>query len=184
MIVHCTSAEGGELLGANAFLADRKFEGLALRIRPMSMPAGIVDKIRHFSAAVQLSGVYHFDFLYCKKDDTAYFLEVNPRFGGTTDKVRSLGIDEPANCLYAYGLASTFSPLQSRIYGGAVTNKRAVLKHLLTRLRHDAEPWDYPPESRGKSVLHSLADLVFARDSIFDWKDLRGTFTFYSQGLI
>ena len=41
MVVHCTSREGGELMTVDTFLVDRKFEGLALRIRRMNAPESL-----------------------------------------------------------------------------------------------------------------------------------------------
>jgi hypothetical protein len=183
MVVHCTSREGGELVAGTAFLVDRKFEGLALRVRPMLMPQGLEEKLALFSRNAGLSGTYHFDFLYSPTDRASYFLEVNARFGGTTDKVLWLGLDEPANCLLAYGLQGS---RPTRMFGGykAVANKRAILKHLLTALRRPPEPWDFPQESRWRSALRSLSDLFLIKDSIYDWQDLKGTIAFHLQGII
>lgn len=184
MVVHCASREDGELLHSAAFLVDRKFEGLALRIRPMPMPAHFEEKLSRFSRTAGLAGCYHFDFLYSPEERLPYFLEVNARFGGTTDKVLWLGIDEPANCLAAYGLEA---PRPARKYPSryaAVANKRSTLKHLLTVLRRAPEPWDYPQESRVRSALHSLGDLLLVKDSVFDWRDLRGSLAFHLQGII
>jgi hypothetical protein len=183
MVVHCASREGGDLMHADAFLADRKFEGLALRIRPMELPSGLADKIRNFSGLTALSGVYHFDFLHCPRTGESYYLEVNTRFGGTTDKVRWLGVDEAAHALQAYGLEPPRSPRRIPSARAAVTNKRATVKHLLAMLRRGGEPWDYPQESRLSAVVHSLGDLLLAKDSIFDWRDLRGTLAFHLQGI-
>ena len=183
LIIHACSREGGDLLSAAAFLVDRKFEGLALRVRPMTMPAGLAEKIARFSREAKLSGVYHFDFLYIPQTSEAFYLEVNVRFGGTTDKVFRLGIDEPADCLRAYGLAGP-NPVHRHITSRPVVNKRATLKHFLTTLRRGQEPWDYPPESRLSGAIHSVTDLLLARDSITDFADLKGTLAFHLQGLI
>jgi len=180
LIVHCSSREGGELIYAQAFLADRKFEGLALRIRAMPLPDGLADPIRKFSRSAGLSGAYHFDFLYAPQSKEAYFLEVNARFGGTTDKVFWLGVDEPADCLVAYGLQPS-QPRRRFHTRRAVVNKRATLKHLLTMIHRGPEPWDFPQESRITGALHSLADLLWAKDSIWDYRDLKGSLAFHLQ---
>jgi hypothetical protein len=181
LVVQCTSRIGGDLLSADAFLVDRKFEGLALRLRPTELPRGLMPKIKAFGRRTCLSGAYHFDFLYSPEDQQCYYLEVNARFGGTTDKVFWLGVNEPANCLQSYGFTPPRPiPRFSTLYH-AVTNKRATLKHLVTMLRRRPEPWDYPQESRLRSVLHSVADLVLTKDSIWDYRDLKGTLAFHLQ---
>jgi hypothetical protein len=182
MVVHCASLENGELLHADAFLADRKFEGLALRVRPMRLSRDLVASIGRFSRLAKLSGAYHFDFLHSAQTGESYYLEVNARLGGTTDKVLWFGVDEAAHALEAYGLDSPRRPRLLRMTRGSVTNKRATVKHLLTMLRRGPEPWDYPQESRFRAALHSLGDLLLAKDSIFDWSDLRGTLAFHLQG--
>jgi hypothetical protein len=184
MVVHCSSREGGELMSATAFLADRKFEGLALRVRPMPLPDRLGECIRRFSSKAGLCGPYHFDFLYCAERDEAYYLEVNTRFGGTTDKVIWLGVNEPANCLAAYGLTPPRGPRSFTTGSTAVVNKRATLKHLFTMLRQEPAPWDYPQESRVKAAIRSAGDFLLAKDSIFDRKDLEGTLAFHLQGLV
>ncbi|MDX1981374.1 MAG: hypothetical protein SFV51_13985, partial [Bryobacteraceae bacterium] len=40
LIIHGASREDGEVISLAAFLVDRKFEGVTLRMRPMAMPAG------------------------------------------------------------------------------------------------------------------------------------------------
>lgn len=183
MVVHCTSGADGGLLRASAFLVDRKFEGLALRIRGMPTPEGLGERISRFSRMAGLEGPYHFDFLYSAQERQCYFLEVNARFGGTTDKVRWLGVDEPAECLEAYGLRPPDGFRSSQRRFTAVVNKRATLKHLLTSLRRGQDPTDYPQESRIRGALHSVGDMFLAKDSIWDWRDLRGTLAFHLQGV-
>ena len=167
---------------AAAFLVDRKFEGLALRLRPMTLTDELTETVRQFSRTVKLSGAYHFDLLYALEREQTYYLEVNARFGGTTDKVFWLGVDEPADCLRAYGLTGPRRRRSNRVWRAAVANKRATLKHLLTMLQRGPEPWDYPQESRFKAAMHSIGDLVLTKDSIYDRKDLRGSAAFHLQG--
>ena len=181
LIVHCSSRESGELMNARAFLVDRKFEGLALRIRAVELPNGLVDPISKFSRRAGLSGAYHFDMLYDAQCNEAYFLEVNARFGGTTDKVLWLGVDEPADCLEAYGLQPSLPRRRFQTRCRAIVNKRATIKHLLTMLRRGPEPWDYPQESRIAGALHSLNDLLWAKDSVWDYRDLKGSLAFHLQ---
>lgn len=173
-VLHCTSSEDGELLNFKAFLVDRKFEGLAMRIRPMSVPEGLIGKVAVLSKSLRLSGPYHFDFLYSPVTGEWKYLEVNVRFGGTTEKVIWFGVDEPANCLLAYGLTGQRPPRKFSTKRFAVVNKQAVLRHLLVMTKRGPEPWDYPLESRFASAMHSLGDLLFAKDSINDFRDIKG----------
>jgi hypothetical protein len=173
-ILHCTSNEDGELLNYKGFLVDRKFEGLTLRIRPMPVPEDIISKIAIFSRYFQLSGPYHFEFLYSPVTGEWKYLEVNVRFGGTTEKVIWFGVNEPANCLLAYGLAGPRPPRKFSTRSFAVVNKQAVLRHLLTMIKRGPELWDFPRESRFAAAMHSFGDLLFAKDAINDYRDIKG----------
>jgi hypothetical protein len=181
-VLHCTSNENGDLLNSKAFLVDRKFEGLSLRIRPMPLPQDMVSKVAAFSRAMGASGPYHFDFLYSSVTGDWYYLEVNVRFGGTTDKVIWFGVDEAANCFLAYGLDVPHPPRNFSTRRKAVVNKRAILKHIVTMLRHRPDPLDYPVESRFRAAVRSLGDLFLAKDSVIDFRDIKGTIAFYLRG--
>jgi hypothetical protein len=174
-LLHCTSGEDGELLNLKGFLVDRKFEAFSLRIRPMQVPEDLIEKVAAFSRFFKFSGPYHFDFLYSPETGEWHYLEVNVRFGGTTDKVKWLGVDEPANCLMAYGLAGLRTPPKYSTKRFAVVNKLTILKHLLVTARRGSELLDFPRESRLASAVHSLGDLFLAKDSISDFRDIRGT---------
>lgn len=182
-ILHCTSGEDGQLVDCKAFLVDRKFEGLTLRVRPMSVPRELMPKVAALSLTLHLAGPYHFDFLV-SPDGEWYFLDLNVRFGGTTEKVFRLGMDEPANCLAAYGMNPPQLPRKPQVSWRPVVNKRALLKHILRLFQSAPDALDYPPGSRLSGTLRSLRDLILARDSIADWSDIRGTLAFHLQGLI
>ena len=69
-------------------------------------------------------------------EDRAYYLEINARLGGTTDKVTRLGFDEPGLLLAAFGLlpmqtGTSFAALSGR----TAVNKLKVLQHLEWALR-------------------------------------------------
>jgi hypothetical protein len=182
-LLHCTSGEDGQLLDCNAFLVDRKFEGLTLRVRPMSAPQELMTKVAALSLALHLAGPYHFEFLLSPEGEW-YFLDLNVRFGGTTEKVFRLGVDEPANCLAAYGMSAPRPPRKPQVSRRPVVNKRALLKHIWRLSRSAPDTLDYPPGSRLSGTLRSLRDLILARDSIADWTDIRGTMAFHLHGLI
>lgn len=183
-LIHCTSNERGDLLNCKGFLVDRKFEGLALRIRPLIVPEQLVSRIAAFSKALRLSGSYHYDFLTSPSSGEWFFLEVNARFGGTTEKVVWFGVDEPANCLAAYGLGTPRPPRLYRSRNGPVVNKRATIKHIVTLIRHRPDPADYPSTSRLHGMAASIGDLFLAKDSIADMRDIRGTVAFHLAGAL
>lgn len=178
-VLHCTSNENGDLLNAKAFLVDRKFEGLSLRMRPMPLPEELASRIAAFARAMDASGPYHFDFLYSSETDEWFYLEVNVRFGGTTDKVIWFGVDEAENCFLAYGLKVPHPPRSFSTRRKSVVNKRAIVKHIVTMLRHRPDPLDYPVESRSRAIIRSVGDLFFAKDSMVDFGDIKGTMAFY-----
>jgi len=184
VVLHAARSEQGALLGVKAFLADKKFEGVTLRIREFSVPETLVQAVERFSAAARLSGPFHFDLLLDVKTGDIWFLEVNVRFGGTTDKVRLLGLDEAANCLAAYGLKGPRPARPCRVRQKAIVNKRAVLKQIVTALRRRPDLWDYPRRSRLMTVIDACRDLLCAKDSVFDWQDLKGGLAFHLQGLV
>src|SRR5439155_23157230 len=110
----------------------------------------------------------------------AYFLEINTRLGGTTDKVARLGYDEPLLSLQAFGL---IGPKRAEPASCArpVVNKRAILKHMIQAARGRLSALDYPPVSPVRHLWRSSLELVTARDSVLDLRDIRGSMWFYLQ---
>lgn len=184
LVVHIVRSETGQILAIKSFLVSRKFEGIAMtieNIEPIMLPSKLEKQCREFADASGIIGCFHFDFLFSVCENRAYFLEVNIRLGGTTDKVMKMGFDEPALLLAAYGLKG---PAKARFYRRSynrITNKRAVMKHILAVLKGRISEIDYPASSRFKHLRYSIFDLCFTKDSVFDWKDLRGSLWFYSQ---
>lgn len=104
LVVHGARTIEGHSIGLQAFLVDRKFEGLTLTIRPAEMGQEFRDRCIEFTNSFGVTGNYHFEFLMDKKNGAIYFLELNNRLGGTTAKVFALGYDEPLLALQAYGV--------------------------------------------------------------------------------
>jgi len=179
LVVHGISSEDGEPLHLAAFLADRKFEGVALRLRKTELPLKIGQRLREFGRLVGLTGAYHYDLLYDLAGAQYYFLEVNPRLGGTTDKVIWLDYDEPALCLESYVYKTGPPHRRFHIARSHVVSKRALLKHMVCALRGGLQDIDYPPVGRWRHVLDSAVDLLLARDSVFDFQDLVGTYSIH-----
>ncbi len=176
LVVHGARSEAGKILALQPFLVRRKFEGVTLSIRRADFPPGVEKCCRDFIQAAGLTGCFHYELLFSPPEDRAYYLEINARFGGTTDKVTRLGFDEPGLSLAAFGLL----PMQTgtsfvALRGRTAVNKLKALKHIVWALRGKLCALDYPPVSRVGHVGRSLLDLIAAEDSIFDWRDLRGS---------
>lgn len=178
LVVHAVRSENGDIISTRCYVAPRKFEGLTLSIEPCPFPAGLERRCGDFASRAGITGCYHFDFLFSPTENRAYFLEVNIRMGGTTDKVMQTGFDEPALMLQAYGVIST-QPSDPDSRYGRVVNKRTLLKHIVWAAKGKLTDFDYPNVSRARHVAYSLRDLLLAKDSVFDWQDLRGSLWYH-----
>jgi hypothetical protein len=103
LVVHGARTNFGDTIGLQAFLVDRKFEGVTLTLRPTNIDRDFLDKCVDFTNHFNVTGNYHFEFLVDKENGSIYFLELNNRLGGTTAKVFACGYDEPLLALQAYG---------------------------------------------------------------------------------
>jgi hypothetical protein len=180
IIVHGARAETGAVLTMQAFLVPRKFEGVTLTIMPAAFPPRVEQHCRDFAEAAGVTGCFHFELLFSPEERLAWFLEINVRLGGTTDKVTRLGFDETSYLLSTYGI-KPIPAADPPLHPGLAADKRALLKHLLWALSGDLTGLDYPPSTRMHHVARSLRDLWTAKDSVFDWHDLRGTFWWSPQ---
>ena len=179
--VHGVRSETGEVISLEPFLAYRKFEGIALSARRTSFPPGIEECCRRFVKAANIVGPFHLQCLYSIPEKKSYYLEINTRLAGGIDRLAGLGCDTPALILAAFGFDVPAKPAKLRRYPHRVVNKRAVMKHIVYALRGKLTELDYPVMSRPGHVAYSLFELVFARDSIFDWGDLWGTVRYHLQ---
>jgi hypothetical protein len=179
VVIHGVRSELGELLVLESFIATMRFQAITLELKPFPMDARIAECCRKFVNEVGLTGPFHFDLLYSAEMNTFHFLEINPRLGGTTDKVFRLGFDEPLWTLAAYGF--DVRPRRYRAPGGrSVVNRRSVLKHMFWVTRGRLSPLDYPLVGPFRHLLQSLLCLLGAKDSIASAKDLRGTWWLYT----
>lgn len=181
LVVHGVRSVSGEVIGSRCYAVPRKFEGVTLTIEPRSFPAGLEEGCREFAALAGITGCYHFEFLFSPTENRAYFLEVNVRLGGTTDKVVRTGFDEPSLLLQCYGIAP-----RHQSSGGLrrrVANKRVLLKHIVWAARGKLTEFDYPNVGRFTHIACSVRDLIVAKDSVFDWRDVSGSIRFHLRGL-
>lgn len=171
----------GRLIDMESFLVERKFEGVTLTLRKINFPEGLKEKCRKFLDLACLDGPFHFDLLYCPVQEDLYYLEINTRMGGITDKARSFGFDQPAMILESYGVKEKSSSVCKTTTRQHVVTKKSIIKHLITTLKGQLIELDYPPSSRIHHVFLSLRDLLCAKDSVFDWSDIRGSLWFIFQ---
>lgn len=182
LVVHGVRTVGGEVVASRCFRVPRKFEGVTLTLEPMPFPGGLESRSIEFARLLKITGCYHLEFLYSEGEGRHYFLEVNVRLGGTTDKVVRAGFDEPLLLLQAYGLATDLPQSRERRVR-RIANKRALLKHMASVVRGKLTPLDYPDVGPAAQLALSCRDLIVARDSIFDWRDISGSLRFHLRGL-
>lgn len=182
--VHYARNEKGEITARFGLLAKRKYQGVSLAVERIDLPADLLASLDAFSHAIEIVGAYHFDLLFDPNSQEAYFLEINARMGGVTDKARRFGYEQPLHILDAFGLdvdpTSTITPTQP---SRTVVNKRSIASHMVAALKGDLTQLDYPTHNRFSALGQDALDLLFARDSVFEWRDLRGSINFMLQPL-
>jgi hypothetical protein len=177
--IHGVRAEDGRMLALEPFLSYRRFEAVTLSLRRTTFPPSIEGACRDFAAEAGITGPFHFEFLISAREQRAYYLEINVRLGGTTDKTAQLGYDQPALTLAAFGFSVQPRLARTQRAFSGVVNKRAVLKHIWYALRGRLTELDYPPVSGFRHICSSCSELVLAKDSIFDPRDLKNSVRFH-----
>jgi hypothetical protein len=119
-------------------------------------------------------GPYHAELLYDPATGEAWHLDLNVRFGGTTDKVRRLGFDEAALTLRAFNVVARIGDAGLPAAYGEVVNKADVVKHLAAAARGRLSPLDYPRRPRWWHVTQDVVSLLCSMDSLFYPGDTRG----------
>jgi len=109
----------------------------------------------------------------------AYFLEINTRLGGATEKVLPMGFNEPALCLEAYGFKGKKERLHFSTNRKRIVNKRRLLKHIKEAAIGKLTELDYPTVNRFKHICYSCFELFFVSDSVFDLRDISGGIWFH-----
>jgi len=181
LVIHGTRTQKGNTIGLQAFLVNRKFEGVTLTIQAIDMPENLGKKCIAFTDAFHLVGNYHFEFLFDPQTEKTWFLEINNRFGGTTAKVLGCGYDEPLFALQAYGIEpENFQTMQNV----TVSGKLAQIKYLYSALTNRLSPMDYPTEPLIKKIGKTLHGLFFHKDDVFSLSDMKGTLAMYAGNLL
>ena len=178
--VHGSRSEDGQILAMEPFFVERKFEGVTLTLMRGSFPSGVRDCCEKFAHLAGLTGGFHFDLLYSTMENRAYFLEVNARMGGITDKAMAFGYNQPRLILRSYGHPVTTTDTSATSRKRVVT-KRAVIKHITKAVTGRLTELDYPAVNLVQHVALSIRDLLFACDSVFDRHDIVGSIWFNFQ---
>jgi hypothetical protein len=178
LVVHGARTISGASIGLQAFLVERKFDGLTLTIRPINMERELETKCIEFTEACNLTGCYHFEFL--ADTNSTYFLEINNRLGGTTAKVYACGYNEPAYALAAFGVDLHVSKTIRNIVS---SSRQALVKYMAQALTCRLSPIDYPEETQFNRFIHALQVFYTSRDDIFHIQDLPGAVALYSWRL-
>ena len=183
LVIHGYRGAGGLPVGHIAFLAERKFEGLSLTVRPLALDSEVRRKCEAFCNKIDIVGCYHFDFILDIYSDICYFLEMNGRLGGTTAKVFACGYDEPASLLAAHGA------LPDKAFGGSLDsgrpccNRLSLAKYLFHLASGRITPLDYRPASVWKGLRDIACGAIWWRDEIFSCNEFRSSLSYYAQWL-
>jgi hypothetical protein len=176
MVVHGARTLSGDTIGLQAFLVERKLEGVTLTIKPTNLSKDLSAKCIEFTDQFKVTGNYHFEFLIDDVTGTIYFLELNGRFGGTTAKAYACGYDEPSLALQSYGIVNTRSASLRNV---TASSKQALVKYLCYTLRGSLTPLDYPVEPSFVRVAKTLYGLLIYKDDVFSFRDIKGSLSLY-----
>lgn len=178
--IHGSRTFDGRVLGMQAFLVERKFEGISLVVRPYTVPSEFIDKCIVLINIMQVVGPFDIEFLYDNIPNKYYFLEMNNRFGSSTAKIFACGYDEPLYALNAFGYNQK-KPSKS-IKNAVSTSKMLLLKYLFYALNGRLSPLDYPQENTGKRVLNTIIGMIMWEDDVICLSDFSGTLGIYKAG--
>jgi hypothetical protein len=176
LVVHGARTVSGQTIGLQGFAVDRKFEGVALTIRPTALRKDLLERCVEFTGRLGVIGNYHFDFLFDPGSETAYFLELNNRLGGTTAKVLACGYDEPYWALKAYGVDCRET---RKLKNLPVSSKKVLAKYAVKAVRGELSSFDYPNETLTKRLCKTFLAFCTYRDDVLSLKDLRGSLAFH-----
>ena len=180
LVVHAARSADGSWDHHEAFCTSIKSAGLAVALQPFALPAGLLDACRRFEQAVGLRGVFHYDFILDRASGEAFFLEVNPRLGGTTAKVYAAGYDEPAMLPAAF-----FQPGAHRVDldrpRNASVSRIAAVRYGLSLLRAAPSVLDYPPYRDPRAFGQLAKALLLHRDEVFRLTDVVGNSAYLLQ---
>jgi predicted ATP-grasp superfamily ATP-dependent carboligase len=178
VLVHAYRSPGGALGGHLPFKVGVKFRGVTVLMRPAEVDPSLIEGCRRMASELGLEGVFHFEFVQDEKTGQCWYLDLNPRLGGTTGKALAAGYDEPL------ALLATAEPLhwpRSRFVGErltAVLGKHQALAALWTALCGTGSVADYPYPRRVQLLRALIGPLLVGRDEIVRLREWRSTLAF------
>lgn len=179
VVIHGTRDIQGKTSNLQGFIVERKFEGVALTVCPFEIDLSIKSKCILFVEKFQITGTFHFDFLFDNENTVFYFLELNPRLGGTTAKVFKCGYDEPSLMAESYGNSINYYNIVSKM---TVASHTALIKYILFHLCGKENIIDYPySDGKIKKIFFGLKFFLILKDDIASNDDIIGTFSLYSS---
>lgn len=176
LVIHGIGTLDHEVLGIQAFLVERKFEGVTLTIRPWEISEKFRAQCTTFARNMHLVGPFHLEFLHDPNSGASYFLEVNNRLGGTTAKVLACGYDEPLLALAAYGAVPLPDMSMKSV---TATNRLALLKCLLHAMTGRLSALDSSQEQMIVRLGRTLRAMAFFRDDVISFEDYSGSLGLY-----
>lgn len=181
LIIHGSRAVDGSWDHHEAYLTEIKFKGLAVSLKPYPLDPKLLDACRRFETATDINGVFHYDFVVDEPSGNTFFLEVNPRLGGTTAKVYAAGYDEPSMLVAAH-LPSLLTPLASAKKSRRKAISRiAAVKCALAASRHPLSTMDYPASSRSTVISSVFRGMLTYSDEVFSFSEILGDLAYLTQ---
>lgn len=177
LLVHAWRSADGQTAGQLGFSVVHKHGGLTVLMRPLPLPPHLAAGCARMAEALDLQGVFHFDFVVDTPTGQPFFLDLNPRLGGTTGKALAAGYDEPL------ALVATLQRERwprERLVAPRLQPAGGVhqaLRALASALRGSSTAADHPWPDRGRLLRCLLAQLFGARDELLRtgaWRSLLG----------
>jgi hypothetical protein len=180
LIIHAARAADGSWDHHEGFVTEIKHKGLAVSLQPYPISPELLQACRNFEQTAGLRGVFHYDFILGKDSRQPYFLEVNPRLGGTTAKVYAAGYDEPSLLVAAF-LQSGMHNIDLGRKRSAAISRVAALKCASAVLVRPPSLLDHPSSGRTGVFGRMLKALAFYPDEVFSLTDITGNCAYLMQ---
>lgn len=181
LVIHGARAVDGSWDHHEAFTTEIKYNGLAVSLKPYPLSTKLLECCRQFEKLTGINGVFHYDFVIDERRGSEYFLELNPRLGGTTAKVYAAGYDEPLHLLAAHLPSVIKGALGNREQRRPVTSRIAAVKCALTVVRRPLSELDYPAGSRLKALASACKAMLTYSDEVFSFSDMPGNIAYLTQ---